>query len=386
MAALMMQGAANSVGNLANASRGQRSIPANNVPLISAMMQRKNFLNAKEQIGADQTLPEDKRQSLISMMGIAPDAATEQYAKYKFPEAKSGLQVVGGSLIDTSDPNNIRELFRSQTAKAEAPIIKDFIEGGEQVQKQYDPDTGQWTVVGRGPRWAPKTGGGGLDFTIFDEKGNPVVQVGGKGQNAAGVDKINARNMQKDIVGMDDQLAQFDQLEKTYKDKYLTWDYKLSNAFNSAREKAQGLPVIGLLAGELSDEQKKELADFTEFKQNASTMTNAYIKEITGAQMSEPESKRLMQDLANVNEDSPTEFWSKYKNARNKIELARKRYAYTLKNGIPYNAISLDDFKAILEKNPSAGRVETDSGGGGDVELTPEDEELLQKWVTEGAS
>lgn len=44
---------------------------------------------------------------------------------------------------------------------AEAPIIKDFYEGGKVVQKQWNAQNGTWDKVGEGPRWEPNAGGAG---------------------------------------------------------------------------------------------------------------------------------------------------------------------------------------------------------------------------------
>lgn len=37
----------------------------------------------------------------------------------------------------------------------EAPKIQNFYEGGNEVQKQWNPQTGSWETIGSGPRWAP---------------------------------------------------------------------------------------------------------------------------------------------------------------------------------------------------------------------------------------
>jgi hypothetical protein len=57
-------------------------------------------------------------------------------------------------------PDQAAELIRKQqfpdaTKAAEAPTIKDFYEGSNVVQKQWDPATKAWVKVGEGARWAP---------------------------------------------------------------------------------------------------------------------------------------------------------------------------------------------------------------------------------------
>lgn len=43
--------------------------------------------------------------------------------------------------------------------RREKPTIEDFIEGEQTVQKAYDPDTGEWKEMGRGPRFARQVPG-----------------------------------------------------------------------------------------------------------------------------------------------------------------------------------------------------------------------------------
>ena len=38
------------------------------------------------------------------------------------------------------------------------PVVKDFFEGGQVLQKQWDPESKSWTQVGGGPRWDPSGG------------------------------------------------------------------------------------------------------------------------------------------------------------------------------------------------------------------------------------
>lgn len=46
----------------------------------------------------------------------------------------------------------------------EAPVVKDFFEGGQVIQKQWDPATETWVPIGSGPRWAPPQAPSPTDF------------------------------------------------------------------------------------------------------------------------------------------------------------------------------------------------------------------------------
>ncbi len=52
-----------------------------------------------------------------------------------------------------------RQMWEQQGKPTDAPPVKDFYEGGMVVQKQWDPQSRQWTKVGSGPRWQPQQSG-----------------------------------------------------------------------------------------------------------------------------------------------------------------------------------------------------------------------------------
>ena len=65
------------------------------------------------------------------------------------PDPAQAVATSGNAdLIGMLAPGMIEQRMKPQT-----PIIKDFVEGGETVSKQWHPNTGMWEVVGRGPRW-----------------------------------------------------------------------------------------------------------------------------------------------------------------------------------------------------------------------------------------
>jgi hypothetical protein len=75
------------------------------------------------------------------------------------------------------------------------------------------------------------------------------------------------------------------------------------------------------------------------YRQTTIEHLNLYIKDITGAQMSESEAKRLGKAVPNAENDSPTQFESKLGNSIRMSRMAISRYQYLLREGFTASAI-----------------------------------------------
>ena len=99
---------------------------------------------------------------------------------------------------------------------------------------------------------------------------------------------------------------------------------------------------------------------------DAWTQVNETIKAITGAQMSEPEAKRIMNQLPDPRDadffkiSSPTEYKAKLERALQEAKLAVARQQYFLKNGLE----PVFEKTERTERNPRGYNVfyETDDG------------------------
>jgi hypothetical protein len=80
---------------------------------------------------------------------------------------------------------------------------------------------------------------------------------------------------------------------------------------------------IGLLKA-TPEKFQEYVTKFKAFQQDVNANVNLYIKEITGAQMSEAEAGRLMKAMANL-QDSPQAFESKFNNSAAQLDAAIKR-------------------------------------------------------------
>jgi hypothetical protein len=194
-----------------------------------------------------------------------------------------------------------------EPAAADAPTVKDFYEGGNVVQKQWDPTTGAWVKVGEGARWQPDTGGNGELWEPYQDPktgmtgqrntrthkvdwdpgqtggiqvdtngdGTPDITVGGKGM-AAPTATAGSANVRALLInqGLED-LGKVD-FTKVSPSKMAAGDYANSKG-------AAGEFVSGLV---LNDDEKRLMG-----AQGA--IQEAVISAITGAAYSD-EQKRNM--------------------------------------------------------------------------------------------
>jgi len=122
-------------------------------------------------------------------------------------------------------------------------------------------------------------------------------------------------------------------LYEKFDPSYLTYGGKLSAYALSLKDK--------LNAGSLSLEEAQFLKDYSAFTQDAAEGLNKYIKDITGAQMSEAEAQRLKQGYPNL-DDSPTQFESKLNNLTLNNTLSIARTNFFLKNQEMFTAQGID--------------------------------------------
>jgi hypothetical protein len=251
-----------------------------------------------------------------------------------------------------------------QPAAADAPTVKDFYEGGNVVQKQWDPTTGAWVEVGRGNRWQPDTGGtselwepyrdpntgmtgqrntrthkvdwdpgqtGGIQVDTNGD-GTPDITVGGKGM-AAPTATAGSANVRGLLInqGLED-LAKVD-FTKVSPSKMAAGDYANSKG-------AGGEFISGLM---LNDDEKRLMG-----AQGA--IQEAVISAITGAAYSDEQKRNMRSKYVVQPTDSATRRAEKVKAAA--------------------------EFLAQLDRNSGNSRVPTDGGGGAKSPADMSDDEL----------
>ena len=176
------------------------------------------------------------------------------------------------------------------------------------------------------------------------------------GVGTEGLSKKVRGDVQVKMVGALEGLARIGNIVKSFKPEYQEIPTRLGVAWTSLKEKF-GVNV--------PKEDRAFLEEFSAYKQDALENINLYIKEITGAQMSEKEANRLRKAQPDPGEglfdgDSPSAFKSKLINQYKKLKLSTVRYSFYLKQGVDENTlggmvktgavISLEKMEKILKQ------------------------------------
>ena len=173
--------------------------------------------------------------------------------------------------------------------------------------------------------------------------------------------KPTANKIDEKIFNTTEQAARLQQIRSQFKPEYLTIGGGSQALWSKWREKILG-------GGTLGANEKQFLAGYSQFKQTALSNINQYIKEITGAQMSEKEADRIRQAMPDPGEgvldgNAPTEFKAKLDNATEQLTLAAARYNYLRSgkwkggvftgdiNNVP---ITLDQMRGIINERGKA--------------------------------
>lgn len=178
-------------------------------------------------------------------------------------------------------------------------------------------------------------------------------------QGATGSDmqRGTRKGLEERAVNAQEGIARLQEIAQSYQPEFQQIDTRVKNAWTGLKDKLEGSPLEDWV-GKATPEEKGKLEEFSEFKRDALSNINLYIKEITGAQMSEKEAKRIRQALPDPGEgildgNSPTEFEAKWNRTMRSLKLANARYIYYLKTSPEKlesgEVMSLDRFKNRLE-------------------------------------
>jgi hypothetical protein len=160
--------------------------------------------------------------------------------------------------------------------------------------------------------------------------------------------KTTAGEVEKGVLSDADAISRLNNITASYKPEYQKIPYRGAQAWSAAKDRVLKLP----------EPEKRQLTDYSKYRQNSLQNLNKTIKDLTGAAMGVQEADRIMASLPNAGTgifdgDSPTEFEAKLDNAvqQTKYALARKNYA--LKQVIKEKAwekIDLSDMPSIVNK------------------------------------
>ena len=222
------------------------------------------------------------------------------------------------------------------------------------VQLSRDPITGETKQVAAG---APKTSNSQLDFAFAKTpEGGGFKGTFEDFKNLSGTKITNTVNpmqptksvingLQDSLINGGERRMRYNQIEATFDPKYLNVPYRAGQAWLSLKEKFS----------ELSEEEKQNLREFSQFRQNSVNNLSKSIQEITGAAMGVEEAKRITAGLPNpgvglTDGDSPTEFKAKLDQTIYQLKLVEARTVYLLANGLTLGSVSLDAMPNIINR------------------------------------
>jgi len=159
--------------------------------------------------------------------------------------------------------------------------------------------------------------------------GTVTIEEGPLGAGGAMTKKTQG-TIEEKLMGANEQLARLEQISGEFRPEYLEVGTRLKNMWTGLKAK---------LGQGVSPEDRQELQSLQSFKRKAIENINLYIKEITGAQMSEREATRLRQAMPDVGDnwysgDDPITFKSKLDDIIRNARLAAARYNWYRTKGL----------------------------------------------------
>ena len=166
--------------------------------------------------------------------------------------------------------------------------------------------------------------------------------------------KKTADQLQKTLLNTNENLARIEATADMFDPDYLTYQTGIEQKALKVAEKA------GIDIGESG---REKITKVSKFRRNAIENLNLYIKDITGAQMSEAEADRLRKAVPDAENDSPTEFKAKMDDAIMQLKSKQTRTTYALQNGLDPESL-WDQQTGPWEQAAAAPEAATDAGLG----------------------
>ena len=187
-----------------------------------------------------------------------------------------------------------------------------------------------------------KSQGGKKTYEQFLKEKIPSTNIS---VNTGQLSKPTVGKVEEGVLADAAAITRLNSIQFSYKPEYQNIKFRTGQAWNTLKDKFGGLP----------ETDKRQLAEYSQYKQNSLQNLNQTIKDLTGAAMGVQEADRIIASLPNAGADifggdSPTEFEAKLNNAvkQTKYALARKNYA--LKKGLNWESLPLDSLPSLINK------------------------------------
>lgn len=172
-----------------------------------------------------------------------------------------------------------------------------------------------------------------------------------EGPDAQGIDLTGpSRNkIQEGAINAQSGIDRLSGIRAGFDPRWLTYKGQFSQYMNAIKDKAKGMPGVS----NLTPQEQSDLSSFARFKSDTTDNLNRYITEITGAAMGVEEAKRIISTMPSL-EDGPQAFQTKLDRVEERLKLVLARSVYTMRNGIKFDAIPIDQMKSIMNKRGDA--------------------------------
>jgi hypothetical protein len=268
-------------------------------------------------------------------------------------EETETLDIVSDEGMKLSGTAEDIRAFMDQSSAAQSPeqLMKLAVESGISLELpgEKPPSSAMAAYLRQNPDATPdeialfaqKLKGKGISMTLPD---GTVVEIGGPSGGPEMTSKTKGAIEGKLTAGRE-QLARMETIVKEFKPEYQEVGTRLSTAWTGMKAR---------LGMDIAPEDINKLTDFKKFQRKAIENINLYIKEMTGAQMSEKEASRLRLAQPDPGEswwkgDDPITFKAKMDDVQLMTRAAVARYEYYRNKGLTdaqvKNLISTD--KAI---------------------------------------
>jgi hypothetical protein len=163
---------------------------------------------------------------------------------------------------------------------------------------------------------------------------------------AAPLGKEGANKVDAQLLELGQNRLNLQSIATNFSPKYLEKPFQLKMEAIAAMEKFGKKP---------SPEQAAELAEYSEFAQNAYNQLNGYINLITGAAVgSGEEEARIRKGVPDPQKDSPTQFLSKLNAKLREGRLYEARLGYIKQNGLKMTDVDVNKIPTLMRQREAA--------------------------------
>ena len=173
----------------------------------------------------------------------------------------------------------------------------------------------------------------------------------GKNIGSSGMEKKTTGNLEQQIINSSLNFEAFKDIAKAYKPEFSQLPTKTKVWWTKIKD---GLGDWNLF-GDISEEDKQLVREYTAWEQKSYEAVNKYIKSITGAQMSEKEAERIMKGFADVRDLSPEQYMTKLEGILDNAQKSVIRNNLILMSGLDVPTITITKDGVTQEvPNPEA--------------------------------